>query len=128
MLRIMARKVILQSLPTNIPDLEEPRPVCFLTKGTKITIGPTIDEPKLFPGFILQMEFLFFNVEIIHVFNSTFVAIRFATSHTFGFPSRRKWPPSDILKIFCNILKNKDKKVYSSDCAKNSHWKDLLNL
>ena len=33
------------------------------------------------------------------------------TSHPFRFPSRRKFPPSDILKFIVTILRNKDKEV-----------------
>ena len=107
----MARKVIMKYLPTNIPDLAELWNICFLTKGTKITLGLTIDNRKFYPRFMLHMEFLFFNIKIIHVFNSTFVDICSATSYLFGFPSRRKWPPSDIIKLIFTKLRNKDNKV-----------------
>ena len=43
----------------NIPDLEEPYPICLLTKETKILIYPTIDVCKLSPGFMLHMDFSF---------------------------------------------------------------------
>ena len=60
---------------------------------------------------MLQMDFAFFNVERIRGFTSTFVAICSATSHPFGFPSRSKRPPLDILKFIVTILRNQDKKV-----------------
>ena len=60
---------------------------------------------------MLQMDFSFFNGEIIRVFNSTFVAICSATSYPFGFPSRIKRPPFDILKFLVTTLKNQDKNV-----------------
>ena len=63
------------------------------------------------PGFILQMDFAFFNVESIRGFISTFVAICSATSYLFGFPSRSKRPPLDILKFLVTKLRNQDKKV-----------------
>ena len=60
---------------------------------------------------MLQMDFAFLNVEIIHGFTSTFVAICFATSYPFGFPYRSKGQPLDILKFLVTSLNNKDNKV-----------------
>ena len=107
----MARKGLMDGLPENIPELEEPCPICLLTKATKISRGPTTDVSKFAPGFMLQMDFAFFNVESIRGFTSTFVAICSATSYPFGFPSRSKRPPLDILKFLVTTLRNQDKKV-----------------
>ena len=85
--------------------------LCLLTKATKITRVPTTDTSKYAPGFMLQMNFAFFNVKSIHVFNSNFVAICSATSYPFGFPSRSKLPSLDILKFLFTTLENQDKKV-----------------
>ena len=60
---------------------------------------------------MLQMDFAFFNVESIRGFTSTFVDICSATSYPFGFPSRSKRPPLDILKFLVTTLRNQDKKV-----------------
>ena len=65
----------MEGLPENIPDLEEPCPIFLLTKANKIHRGPTTDISKFAPGFMFQMDFVFFNVEIICGFTSTFVAI-----------------------------------------------------
>ena len=67
----MARKGLMDGLPENLPELEELCPICLLTKATKISRGPTTDVSKFSPGFMLQMEFAFFNVESIRGFNST---------------------------------------------------------
>ena len=82
-----------------------------MTKVTNIPRGPTTDVSKFSPGFMLQMDFSFFNVESIREFTSTFVAIYSATSYPFGFISRRKRPPIDVLKFIVTTLKNQDKKV-----------------
>ena len=63
------------------------------------------------PGFMLQLGFIFFNVEIIHGFTLTFVAICSDTSYPFGFTYRIKLTPLDILKLLVTTLRNKDKKV-----------------
>ena len=107
----MTRKVIIEVLQENLPELEEPCPICILTKENKIPRGPTIDVSKLAPGFMLQMDLVFSNVESIRGFTSIFVAICSVTSHPFGFPSRKKRPPLDNLKFLVTTLRNHDKKV-----------------
>ena len=59
---------------------------------------------------MLQMDFVFFNIESNCGFTSTFVAIYSATSYPFGFTSRRKHPPLEILKYIVTTLSNQDKK------------------
>ena len=62
------------------------------------------------PGFMLQMDSEFFNVEIIRGFTSNFVAICSAPSYPFGFPPRSKRPHLDILKFLVTTLSNHDNK------------------
>ena len=100
----------MEGLPENLHELEDPCPIYILTKATKIPRGPTTDVSKFSPGFILQMYFAFFNVEIIRGFTSTLVAICYATSYPFEFPSRSKRPPLDILKFLIPISQCGDKK------------------
>ena len=61
-------------------------------------------------GFTLQIYFSFFNVERIRGFTSNFVAINSLTSHPFGYPSRSKYLPLEILKLLVTKLRNQDKK------------------
>ena len=75
----MARKGLMEGLPENLPEFEEPCPIYLLTKVTKIPRDPTTDVSKFPPGFILQMDFAFLNVESIRGFTSTFVDICYAT-------------------------------------------------
>ena len=82
-----------------------------MTKATKTTRGPTTYVSKFAPGFMIQMNFAFFNVKSICGFNSTFVAICSATSHTFGLPYRSKIPHINILKLIVTTLRNQDKKA-----------------
>ena len=110
-LKRMARKGLMEGLPENVPELKEPWPIYLLTKATKIPRGPTTDISKFAPEFMHQMDFAFFNVESIRVLTSTSVAVCFATSYPFGFPSRSKRPPLDILKYLVTILIYQDKKV-----------------
>ena len=110
-LKQMSRKVLLEGLPENIPELEEPCPICLLTKATKICRSSITDVSKTFPGFMLQIYFSFFNAESICGLTSTFVAICSANLYPFGFPSRSKSPHLDIIKFLVTLLRNQDKKV-----------------
>ena len=71
----MARKILMEGLPENFPELEDPCPICLLTKATEIPRGTTTDVLKFSPGFMIRMDFVFFNVESICGFTSIFVAI-----------------------------------------------------
>ena len=106
----MARKGLVEGLPTNIPDLEGPCTICLLTKSTKTHRGQIIDVSKFAPGFMLHMDFSFFNVEIICGFTSNVLAICYATPYSFGFPSIIKRTTIDILKFLVTTLSNQDKK------------------
>ena len=110
-LKLIAIKVLMKGLPKNILDLEEPCPLFILTKATKISRGLIIDVSNFPPGFMLHMDFAFFNVEIIRGFISTFVAICSDTSYLFGFPFIIKLPHFGFLKFLSNTLRNQYKKV-----------------
>ena len=82
-----------------------------MTKVNKIPRVPTNDVLNFLPGFVINMDFAFFNVESIHGFTSNFVDIYSATSHPFGFPSRNKRPPLDILRFLFTTFRNQDNKL-----------------
>ena len=49
-LKQMARKRLMDGILKNLPDLEEPCPICLLTKTTEIPRGPTVDLSKFSLG------------------------------------------------------------------------------
>ena len=110
-LELMSIKGLMEGLPENISELEDPCLIYILTKETKILRGPTTNVSKISPGFMLQMDFASFHVEIIRGFTSTFVAIFSDTSYSFGFTYRSKCLPLDILKFLVTTLRNQDNKV-----------------
>ena len=63
------------------------------------------------PGFMLQMDFVYFNVESIRVCTSTFVVVCYDALHPFGFASINKFPPLDILNFLVAKFRNHYKKV-----------------
>ena len=65
---------------------------------------------KVSLGFVLQIDFSFFNVESICGFTSTFVATFYSTSYTFVYKPIKKCLPLDILKFPVTILRNKGNK------------------
>ena len=107
----MARKGFVEGIQENLPYLGEPCPIFLLTNANKIPRGTTTDVSISPPGFMLQMDFSFFNVEKIRGFTSTFVDICSATSYPFGFPPRRKRAPFDIFRKIVIKLSNQDEKV-----------------
>ena len=90
-IKVTTRKGITEGLPTNLPDLEETCTICLLKKATKIPRGKTIYVLKYPPGFMLQMDFSFFNVESIPGFTSTFVDICSVNSYPFGFIQKQTY-------------------------------------
>ena len=117
----MARKGLMKGILENLPVLENPCPIYLFTRANKIPRGPTTDVSKPPPGFMLQIDFSFFNVERICGFTSTFVDICSATSYPFGLPSISKRPPIDILKFLVATLRNQDKKVALSELMNMEH-------
>ena len=98
--------------------------MCVLTKA-KIIIGiHTVDFSKFAPGFMLQTDFDFFNVEIIYVFASNFVDIYSSTLYPFGFPPRRKKPHMDTLSFLVSMFMNQSRKVSFTRLDKDLHYQD----
>ena len=60
---------------------------------------------------MFQIDFLFSNIESIHVLTSTFLAIYSVTSYPFVSPSRRKFPLIEIIKFLFTKLRIQNKKV-----------------
>ena len=60
---------------------------------------------------MLHINFSFFNVESIREFTSIFLGVCSDTSYPFGFPSRSKRPPLEIINFLVTALINQDKKV-----------------
>ena len=55
-------------------------------QGTIFTQGPILYVSKLAPGFVIQVDFSIFSVEIIRGFKSTVRFFCLLISHPFGFP------------------------------------------
>ena len=106
----MSMKVLMEVLPTKLPNLEEPCEIYLLIMATIITRAPKSNISNFPPGFMIQTEFAFSNVECIHGFNPTFVAICSSTSYTFNFSSRIKRSPMYTLKFIVTALRNQDNK------------------
>ena len=107
----MKIKGLMESIPTNLHDLGYPCPIFLLTDTTIIPRDLTINAWNFAPRFILQMYFAFFNVDCIHGFNSTFLAICSDTSYPVGFPSRIKILPLDVLSFIVVKFRNQERKV-----------------
>ena len=94
----------------NLLDWEQPFPICLLNMANKIPRGTTIYVSTFPPGFMLQIDLAFSNVESIHEFISIVLAICSSTSLHSGFPYISKSKPIDTLKLLVTTLSNQDKK------------------
>ena len=54
-----SRKIPMESITQNIPELEEPFTIYLLTNATRIPIYSTTDVSRFAPSFLLQMDFFF---------------------------------------------------------------------
>ena len=102
--KTMERKGLIEFIATNVPHLENNFPIYFLTKSTKVTIGQTTDVSNPTSGLMFQMNFQFFNVEIIRVFTLYFVAIYPDTSFKKCISIRKKVSASWHPKIPCQYI------------------------
>ena len=115
----MSREVLMKDLSTNNRDFEDPCPICLLTKADKISRG--LNWCITPPRFIIQMDFVCFNIEIFCGFISTVMAICSDTSHPFGFPYMIKWTPLDIFKLLFTTLRNQIRWLYSYEWINMEH-------
>ena len=53
-LKLIKIKGLVEGLLDNLPELEEPCPICLLNKANKISRVPTTDVSKFAPGFMLS--------------------------------------------------------------------------
>ena len=56
----MEIKGLMEGLQENLPELEDPCPICILTKATKIPRGPTIYVSNFAPGVYASNGFCVF--------------------------------------------------------------------
>ena len=65
-LKQMSRKGLMEGLPTHLPGLEDPCPICLLNKENKIPRGPTIDDSRFPLGscFICILRFSMLKVSM----------------------------------------------------------------
>ena len=83
----------------------------ILTKANKIPWGQTIDVLEFDICFMLHICFAFFKCWIHPCIYVAFFDVCPATSYTFGFPSRIKRPPIEILKLLVTTFSNQDNKA-----------------
>ena len=107
----MKNNILVEVLNTKLSQLEEPCAIFLMTKANIIPRGTAVDVSKCFPYFMNQMDFSFFNVEIINLFTSTFVEMCLSTSQPFEFPSIGKNPTLETMEFIVTKLINNDKKV-----------------
>ena len=124
----MARKVIMKVLPKNIPDLEEPCPICLLNTETKVPKGLTIDVAKFSPPFMLQM-YLYFSMLKTSMYLSwllwLYVLLHSTHLGVYKKANERLLVSSNALSLNWWIMIIK---WHSTKWMKMYHWQDILDL
>ena len=80
--------------------------ICNLRKATKLPRGPLVDATKLAPFQRLHVDFSFFTVTSIRGFTSALDVACASTSYPFGFPTKSKSPPIEILRWLIGTLRS----------------------
>ena len=80
--------------------------VCNLRKATKLPRGKLVDCTPLAPFQRLHVDFSFFTVVSIRGFSSALDVTCASTSYPFGFPTKSKSPPIEILRWLIGSLRS----------------------
>ena len=80
--------------------------VCNLRKATKLPRGKLVDPTPLAPFQRLHVDFSFFSVVSIRGFTTALDVACASTSYPFGFPTKSKSPPIEILRWLIGTLRS----------------------
>ena len=79
--------------------------ICARTKTNKLPRGKDVDKSKLKPFNRLHLDFAFYGVTSIRGFTAALDITCGATSYAFGFPTKAKTPPLDIVQWSINTIR-----------------------
>ena len=80
--------------------------ICNLRKATKVPRGKLVDCSELAPFQRIHVDFSFFTVVSIRGFTSALDVTCASTSYPFGFPTKSKSPPIEILRWLLGTLRS----------------------
>ena len=80
--------------------------ICNMRKATKVPKGSLTDTTSLAPFQRLHVDFSFFSVASIRGFTSALDVACASTSYPFGFPTKSKSPPIEILRWLLGTLRS----------------------
>ena len=84
--------------PNYIPKLSHPCISCIIVKGYRLARHPNVSTEKLDPVNCFHIDFSFFKEVSFKNFTSSINIIDATTSHLFGYTTRSKCPPLQIIQ------------------------------
>jgi len=110
-IRHLVHHELITGLPTNLPTMEKPCPICLAMKSRKNPRKKKVDWSKYEPGESIHMDFAFMTETSIRGFTA-FLSIKDAATNYMGiFLSRNKRPPFDVITFFISILKKENRTI-----------------
>ena len=108
-LQHLIKKDLLTDLPPGLKDITSFDCTCWicnLRKANKIPRGQLVDTTPLAPFQRLHIDFSFFTVTSIRGFTSALDVACATTSYPFGFPTKSKAPPIELLRWLLGTLRS----------------------
>ena len=87
-------------LPKYTPKLSHSCRKCIISKETRLYRHPNVSTEKLYPGTCFHLEFRFSNKVSCQKITSALTIFDNTTSHLFGYPTRSKRPPIQLINTF----------------------------
>ena len=99
----MSKLGIYSLLPNYIPQLYHPCCACIIAKGLQLSSHPNVSTETLDPRTSFHLDFIFFNKIYCQNITSDPTIVDASTSHLFGYPTRSKRPPLQLIKTFIQL-------------------------
>ena len=112
-LKHMGTSKSLKNIPTfsKIPVKTWKCPICHIMKMPRLPTSVNISMESLAPGQFLYIDFAFMSIPSARGFSSYLSATDHTTGYPFGFPSRNKRPPLDLIRFLVLTLQRLGKAV-----------------
>ena len=90
----------------SIPNLSHPSCACITSEGPLFTHNLNVSTYNLDPGNNFHPYFIFFNKVSCQKIISALTIVAATTIHLFGYPTRSKHPPLQLIKKFIHFFCN----------------------
>ena len=94
-----------KGLPKKIPKLLFDCPICKIASAPRVPRGGLVDHTEMRKGVCIHADFLIFNTVSVRKFVSAFLVKESTTRRCWGFPTRSRRPPIEIMRFVVNHLR-----------------------